>query len=105
MERLRLPGLAECPVAARVGLARVAATLAHAGAVQHVAGLFLQVVEHVVDVQHAQAAHQAGGDRRLLLYAEEGVARLKCCHFTKYIPSAEPQKKATEQKIKTTGSI
>ena len=70
MEHLGFLGLAEGAVLAGVGLTRVVTALAHPGAVQHVAALLPEVVHHVVDVQHADAADQAVGDRRALPHTE-----------------------------------
>lgn len=61
VEHLGLLDLAGGAVLAGVGLARVVSALAHAAAVQAVAAVLLQVEHAVVDVQHADAAYQAGG--------------------------------------------
>lgn len=80
VEHLCLLDLAGGSVLAGVGQARVVAALAHAAAVQHVALVLLQVVQAVVDIQEAHAAHEARGHRRPLLHAgrrdeEEGRRR------------------------------
>lgn len=69
VEHLGLLDLAGGAIPAGVGLTRVVPALAHAAAVQAVAAVLLQVQHAVVDVQHADAAHQAGGDRGPLLDA------------------------------------
>lgn len=61
VEHLGLLDLAGGAVLAGVGLTRVVSALAHAAAVQAVAAVLLQIEHAVVDVQHADAAHQAGG--------------------------------------------
>lgn len=70
VEHLRLFDLTGGAVLAGVGLTGVVAALAHAAAVQAVAAGLLQVEHAVVDVQHADAAHQTGGHRRSFLNAE-----------------------------------
>lgn len=72
VEHLGLLDLAWSAILARVRLARVVAALAHAGAVQHVATLLLQVVHQVVDIQHAHTAHQTRTDGGSLLHTVDG---------------------------------
>lgn len=70
VEHLCLFDLTGGAVLAGVGLTGVVAALAHAAAVQAVAAGLLQVEHAVVDVQHANAAHQTCGHRRSFLNAE-----------------------------------
>ncbi len=68
VEHLGFFDLAGGSVLAGVWHARIVAALAHAWAVQNAAAILLQVIEQVVDVQHADAAHQARWNWRPLLY-------------------------------------
>lgn len=75
LEHLRLLDLALSAVLAGVGLARVVPALAHSAPEEAVAAVLLQVEHAVVDVQHADAAHQACADPRPRSHAGEQNAR------------------------------
>lgn len=59
MEHLCLLHLAASSVLTRVGVARVVATLSDPSAIQHIPLFLLELVDQVIDVQHAYAAHKA----------------------------------------------
>lgn len=68
MECVSLSDLAGGVVAAGVGQTGGLPALGHRRAVKHLLATILQVVYHVVDVECADAAHQARGHRCFLLY-------------------------------------
>lgn len=59
VENLSFFDLTGCSVLAGVWQAWVVATLANGRTVQNTAAILLQIIDKVVDVQHADAAHQA----------------------------------------------
>lgn len=71
VEHLCLLDLACSAILAGVWLAGVVATFTHAAAVQTVTAVLLQVEHPVVDIQHADAAHETCGHRCPSPYAEE----------------------------------
>lgn len=71
MEHLRLLDLARGAVLAGIWLAGVVAAFTYAAAVQTVAAILLQAEHAVVDVEHADAAHQTRGYGCLLSRTEK----------------------------------
>lgn len=87
VEHLCLLDLACSAVLTGIWQAGVVATFTHTAAVQTVAAVLLQVEHSVVDVQHADAAHQTCGHRCPFPYAERRNTKFGCyytadCHLT-----------------------
>lgn len=77
VEHLCLLDLARCAVLAGIWLAGVVATFTYAAAIKTVATVLLQVEHTVVDIEHADTAHQACGHGCLLSCAEKREGKKK----------------------------